>query len=386
MIKPATDPAETMKKKLLKATATPLASIFGSGFLVIVPILNGAVGRYAVFAMAGICTLAYLVGYVIRFNIRHAEPVLKNGSAPENARLLERASDLALVAAYVISVCLYINILASFLLRGIDESLDVPQNEHILTATLIVFIGLIGYFKGLDTLAKMEDTALAVTLLIIVALLAGFAFYDLGALETGIQWPSAPVHSTWELLTILGGTLIVVQGFETSRYLGADYDGPMRIESCRISQIVSTLVYLAFVGLATPLMHVLGSTVQDNALIELAGAASAYLPLPLVAAAVLSQFSAAVADTLGGSGNAVEATSNRVDLRHATLLICAGAVVLSFAPTLTIIALASRAFAFYYMLQCLVAATITQSVARRCLFGIVAAILGFITIFAVPAG
>jgi hypothetical protein len=28
-------------KKLLGATATPLASIFGSGFLVIVPILNG---------------------------------------------------------------------------------------------------------------------------------------------------------------------------------------------------------------------------------------------------------------------------------------------------------------------------------------------------------
>ena len=34
-------------KKLFSATATPLASIFGSGFLVIVPILNGAVGPYA---------------------------------------------------------------------------------------------------------------------------------------------------------------------------------------------------------------------------------------------------------------------------------------------------------------------------------------------------
>ena len=31
-------------KQLLSATITPLASIFGSGFLVIVPILAGAVG------------------------------------------------------------------------------------------------------------------------------------------------------------------------------------------------------------------------------------------------------------------------------------------------------------------------------------------------------
>ncbi len=38
-------------KKLFSATATPLASIFGSGFLVIIPILNGAVGRYAILAI-----------------------------------------------------------------------------------------------------------------------------------------------------------------------------------------------------------------------------------------------------------------------------------------------------------------------------------------------
>jgi len=44
-------------KKLLSATATPLASIFGSGFLVIVPILAGAVGPYAWLAMACVCFL-----------------------------------------------------------------------------------------------------------------------------------------------------------------------------------------------------------------------------------------------------------------------------------------------------------------------------------------
>ena len=58
------------------AVITPLSSIFGSGFLVIVPILAGAVGEYSVLAMAAVCAIAYAVGSVIRFNIRHAEPVL----------------------------------------------------------------------------------------------------------------------------------------------------------------------------------------------------------------------------------------------------------------------------------------------------------------------
>ena len=32
----------------------------------------------------------------------------------------------------------------------------------------------------------------------------------------------------------------------------------VRIKSCRLSQIVSTVVYLVFIALATPLMHFLG--------------------------------------------------------------------------------------------------------------------------------
>ncbi len=100
--------------KLLNATSTPLSSIFGSGFLVIVPILAGAVGSYSVLAMVAVCALAYAVGSVIRFNIKHAEPVL--AGTPGKATLsLERSSDLALVLAYVISVCLYLHILSGCL-------------------------------------------------------------------------------------------------------------------------------------------------------------------------------------------------------------------------------------------------------------------------------
>lgn len=373
-------------KKLIAATATPLASIFGSGFLIIVPILNGAVGKYSVFAMAVVCGFAYCVGHAIRFNIKNAEPLLEKDEAGKTTKMLERSSDLALVGAYVISVCLYINILASFLLAGIGKQYDTAFNEHVVTVIVIGAIGLVGYFKGLAMLEKLEDIGLWITLLIVGALFIGFGAFDMKEAASGIEWPKTPSRSWWEIITIVGGTLIVVQGFETSRYLEEEYDTDTRIKSCRLSQIISTVVYLVFIALATPLMHFLGDTVKDNDLIMLAGKASVLLPIPLVCAAVLSQFSAAVADTMGGSGNMVEATHDHVDSNRANLIICGGALVLAFFPTLTILALASRAFAFYYMLQCLLSVSVAKSTVQRSFFAAIAAVLAFITLFAVPAG
>jgi hypothetical protein len=86
-------------KKLFSATATPLASIFGSGFLVIVPILAGAVGPYAWLAMACVCGLAYSMGSVIRFNIRNAEQLMEAGTAAHRAAFFECSSDIALIIA-----------------------------------------------------------------------------------------------------------------------------------------------------------------------------------------------------------------------------------------------------------------------------------------------
>jgi hypothetical protein len=375
---------------LVRATTTPLASIFGSGFLVIVPILAMAVGSYAVFAMAAVCVLAYAVGGVIRYNIRYAEPLIEGSKASHHTTLFERVSDVALVAAYAISVCLYLKIMASFLLGGLDKiwpGIDSSLTEHLVTIAVIVTIGLIGYFKGLQLLQKLEDIALWITMLIILALFAGFALYGISAIEgVGIQWPDRSTLDWWQIITIVAGTLIVVQGFETSRYLAQEFDTDTRVRSCRLSQVISTIVYIVFLALATPLMHFLSGQTEANSLILLAGKASVLLPLPLVLAAVLSQFSAAVADTIGGGGNMVEVTKQHVTSKCAYILICGAAAVLAFVPTFTILALASRAFAFYYMMQCLVAITVMKPGPRRTATGFLAAILAFITVFAVPAG
>ena len=61
---------EENTKKLIGATATPLASIFGSGFLVIVPILAGAVGPYSWLALASRAfAFYYTLQCLVTFNI-----------------------------------------------------------------------------------------------------------------------------------------------------------------------------------------------------------------------------------------------------------------------------------------------------------------------------
>lgn len=370
---------------LVQATITPLSSIFGSGFLVIVPILAGAVGGYSVLAMAVVCAFAYAVGSVIRYNITHAEPAL--ASKPKETVLgFERASDLALILAYVISVCLYLHILSSFVLGSFH--IDSELYENILTTLIISVIMLIGLTKGLDELAILEKWGLYITLLIIVLLISGFAWYGFNAWQStaGITPYKATAHTPWEILTIVAGTLIVVQGFETPRYLGDDFDSATRVKASRWSQIISTSVYVVFIAVAMPLVHTLNGQYDDNSLIKLAGVASGLLIAPLVVAAAMSQFSAAVADTLAATGNMEEMTHGSLKAKFGTVLVGGGAIALSWsANTLEILALASRAFAFYYLLQCLVAIMVSKSTIQRIAMGAIAIVLGFITVFAVPA-
>lgn len=369
----------------LPAVTTPLASIFGSGFLVIVPILAGAVGPYSPVAMMLICTLAFAVGSVIRFNIKHAEPALADN--PREATLsFERGSDLALILAYVISVCLYIQILSSFVLSGFGA--HSPLLANALTTAVIAAITTIGVIKGLKSLENIEQWALYITLLIIVLIFIGFAHYDWIARTTdALKFPRMPAHSTWEILTIVGGTLIVVQGFETPRYLGDTYDTQTRIKASRWSQIISSGVYVLFVALAMPLAAALNGKYDDHSLLVMVGLATGLLTLPLIIAAALSQFSAAVADTIAATGNMEEITHHHLKIKWGYAIIGAGAIVLTWsADTFQIVTLASRAFAFYYMLQCCVAISVSKSNIQKAGMGCIAMILAFIAIFSVPVG
>ena len=114
----------------------------------------------------------------------------------------------------------------------------------------------------------------------------------------------------------------------------------------------------------------------------------------LVLAAIMSQFSAAVADTVGAGGLVQEETARRISDRRAYLLVSGLAIVLVWSANLfEIISLASRAFALYYLLQTLQALRLARRLetcrARvfcHIRFGAVALLLAFIVLFGKAVG
>ncbi|MGB5809577.1 MAG: hypothetical protein WBG86_03545, partial [Polyangiales bacterium] len=244
-------------RQVTQATVTPLASIFGSGFLVVVPVLASAVGPYSGVAMIAVLGLAYGVGGVIRHNITIIEPALQR-EPPRSAVLLEHASTYALIFAYVLSVCLYLHILAAFALKPFDA--DSAFNKSLLVTVATSAVVLMGIVGGLRPLESLEKYALVVTLILVALLLVGFARYDLIAAGSpeGLPRLAVPDRTLWSSLRIVAGTLIVVQGFETTRYLGDSYDAETRVQASRWSQVIAAAVYVPFVALAMPLVPSLG--------------------------------------------------------------------------------------------------------------------------------
>lgn len=337
-----------------RATVTPLASIIGSGFLIAAPLLGGIAGAWSPWIMLAIVGFAYGIGSVIRFNIRYLEPRLAQGTAEGRLRWTERVSEVALLGAYVISVAFYLHLLSAFVLDALK--VDRPWAAQIMTTLVLLGIGGVGWWRGLGGLERLEEYAVSVKLAVIVALLLGLLHYDIlrGFRADGL---SLEARSWVDRLRMLAGLLLVTQGFETARYLSAEYSPSVRIRSMRFAQVISGAIYVGFVLLIAPLLPLLPSGHPDEtAIIDLSRHVAWVLPLMLTVAAVTSQFSAAVADTLGTGGLVWEQSRGRLSPRLGYLLTAGCAIVLVWsANILEIIAYASRAFAAYYLAQTVLA-------------------------------
>ena len=375
------------------ATVTPLASIIGSGFLVSVPLLASEVGDYAIVTMAVLAGLAYLIGATIRFNIRHTEALLSQPEPPVAIASVDRLSHIALAFAYFISVAYYLQLLSTFLLKAAGHP-DALAAKWITTSVLIA-IGSTGLWRGLGAIERMEKYAVSANLAAIVALLIGLAWYNLNFALQG-RWALAhdtpPV--TMDTLRLVLGMLIVVQGFETSRFMGAEFPAELRITTMRRAQIISTVIYLTFFSLVTVMFPLNLHQTGVAAILDIVGHVAVALPLILSVGAIASQFSASVADSIGAAGLIREVSDNRVSTRHAYPLIATIAVVVTWETNVFgIIALASRAFALFYLIQCIVALMtlrhcreLPSRTAQTALFASLAVLCGAVVLFAIPSG
>ena len=369
-----------------QATLTPLASIMGSGFLISAPLLGGVMGHWAVFGIAALLVVAYFVGGAIRFNIRSFEPVEHKKGVPQTLALVSR---WALVAAYFISVVYYLELLAAFVLKNLG--IEGATEANLIVSGILVLIGGIGMTSGLSLLEKLERYTVSLNLGMVGALLVALAIYNTRLAVAG-DWrlPNLDSAIDGQDLRILLGLLIVVQGFETSRYLGDKHSADQRVATMRVAQLLSGGIYLVFVALATVLFQPdMGADV--TAILTLTAVVAAFLPIMLSVAAVGSQFSAAVADTAGAGGLVEDLSNNRLPQRWAYGIILAGTLGIAWLTDVNqIIATASRAFALFYALQCAVAAMMAsrgedRSVGLTIWFGLLSTLCLGIVVFGVAS-
>jgi hypothetical protein len=323
---------------------------------------------------------------VVRHNVRVVEARSNAGTLDRFTARLDRWGDAVIVVAYVISVALYLRIMAQYLV-GLFESGGDPVLEPIIACATVLIIVAIGILRGFHGLERLDWASIAVVLLLTAGLVAVLLVHDGAALAGGaFRLPPIPATEPLSALLVLGGLVITVQGFETVRYLGAEYDPATRVSASRVAQLVATGIYVVFVAVATPAMGIGTPAGADTTLLNITARVAPWLAIPLVLSAVLSQFSAAIADTSAAEGN-LHGLARWFRGPRPYLVSGAAAIVLAATvPTLVIVAIASRAFAAYYGIEAVMAMRTSTGWWRRAGYGLLALLMFAVTLFAQPAG
>jgi len=376
------------RQPLWQATVTPLASIIGSGFLVAGPILAHAAGTQAWMAMIGLCGIAYLFGMAIRHNIQHIEPLLA-AHPPKGVRVLERVSDISLSLAYFVSVAYYLNLFAAFGLRLAD--ITDPFLIEVVATGAIAIIAVIGTLRGLSGLERFEVLAVGLKLSMIAGLFVALGLASIYAINAGhFHWDMATHTHGMHEIGILLGLVILVQGFETSRYLSSKYDVETRIKTMRWAQWLSSVIYLVFILLITSFFtDRLSAEGGETAIIDMLSPIATTIAPLIIIAALASQSSAAVADMNGAAGLLAEASGRRLSVNYGNLITALVAVAITWTTNIyEIIAYASKAFVIYYALQSAQAAWSAWRQGRHgyaALFLLAVVMAVIVLVFAIPA-
>jgi hypothetical protein len=343
-----------------RATVTPLASIIGSGFLVSGPLLAREFGAAALPAMAALLLLAYAVGAVLRFNIMHVEGFAIAARFHDPIAWFTRATQAVLALAYAVSVAYYLKLLAEFSLRpfAVSDRWHALTANGLVTAIILVFATL-AFTGGLRRVEQLAHGSVSLKLGAIAGLLAGLGCW--WAIHTDLAPSPPPVRVSLASIPMLLGLLITVQGFETSRYLGEAYPQALRIRTMRRAQWIASVIYLSFLTLLTPFLGQAARTQGVAGILDIMTLVAAPMMAFVLVAAVSSQLSAAVADSIGSSGLISELSRRRLNVPVAFALACALALsVVWLTDPIQIVALSSRAFALFYACQCALALLVSH--------------------------
>jgi hypothetical protein len=345
-----------------KATVVPLANIMDVGFIVFSPVIILLVGYDATWAMLGLCLLAILTGFAISYNINNYEPLV---GKPDPLHAWNSFALWALIAASVVNIAYYAQLLMTLVWLPLGD-LYSPGLVTATAAGLLGILTIFGYSKGLAGLNEVGNRTTAFNLAAITAVLVAFAAYNIQQLVGGdFHWPHFNAPNDTEAFRKLLGLFALVQGFEASRYLGAYFSTDMRIKTMRAAQYIASVVFVLFVAFSLILFATVKAPHNVTAIFEVSEHVSVFLPFLIMVTALGSQLSAIVNATESRTDLLTQELGDRLPKRWTfPLLLVPAILVVVLTEVSSVVALASRVFAAYYLLQALIAGRLAWRAGR----------------------
>jgi len=367
-----------------QAMVVPLANIMDVGFLVLSPIIVVLVGYEAPIFMLAICLAAMAMGLVIAYNIRHYEPLI---GTPDRSHGIAAWARWSLVGASTVNIAYYVQLLMTLVLLPFE--VYTPDRVTVASVIMLVLVIVVGYRGHLPALNKLGDRTTAFNLAALFAVLAAFGTYNLlEAIDGNWNFPSYdPTLDTDAVRKILG-LFAMVQGFEASRYIGARFGAEERISTMRQAQAIATVVFVLLIALVLLPFGQFRPDADATAIFVVSKEVAFYLPWLILLVAIGSQVSAITNATSSRSDLLIEATRETMPRKYTFPVLLVPAIMIVIVTDVTdAVAIASRVFAFYFVLQALIALMLaTREKSWPAIIGISAVGLSMasVTIFGLP--
>jgi hypothetical protein len=368
-----------------KATVVPLAGIMDVGFIVFSPVIILLFGYGATWAMLALCTVGILTGFAISYNINNYEPLI---GKPDRLHRWNSVALWALIGASVVNEAYRAVLLMTLVFLPLGDL----YSPGLVTATAALLLGILAIYafaKGLMSLNDLANKSTAFNLSAIAAVVVAFGAYNVQQLAGGnFDSPHFAAPADDEALRQLLGLFVLVQGFESSRYIGAYFSAEKRVRTMRSAQYISSAVYVLFVAFSLVLFATVEAPKDVTAIFVVSEEVSVFLPFLIMAAAVGSQLSAIVDDTQTRSEMLVGQVGDRLPRQWTFPLFLVPAIlVVLLTDVSSVVALASRVFAAYYLSQALIAGRLAWRAERWAwvaFFGAVALAMAAVAVFGLP--
>jgi hypothetical protein len=361
-----------------QAMVVPLSNIMDVGFIIMAPAIVLLAGYAAPLVMLGICLVAIATGFAIAYNVRHYEPI---EGTNDRVNVVGHAARWALTFASVINIAYYTLVLVTLFLWPLD--LYSERNLAVVGTLLLGGLIVVGFAGGMDRLNALANKTTAFNLSAVVAIVVAFGVYNIQEALGGREiFPPVDTVIDAEAFRQIIGLFAIVQGFEAARYIGGRFSGELRISTMRVAQVISSVVFVALIAFVIILFVQVDTDFSGSSIFIVADEVGDTMPWLILLAALGSQTSAIIGATMSRSDMLVshKVLQRGISRRASFVILLLPAIALFLLADVPMaVALASRVFAAYFVLQ----ATIAWILARR--KGNWAAVAGFTGVGAMMA-